>query len=276
MHMLRFLSCTLAAMMVVSLAFAQQPDAKAPAAPDKPKSTKQKDRVYVKDIEGLWLPRDYMDALRVTRQPHAATRKAPPVLIKIQKEGPSYPIVRTDFTKAVLEQVLDIEPVGKPGSYRIAAAADASRAVPVDEVTYIPFRGEKGVEGKFDSLAIADPTFSKGRFRDYLRIRDSLVVFVNRAVLAGKYVDDQGRAYEFSEAGQATFPDTTFDYEVSLAAAGAGCEYFETADDKAPGGHRRYGFAWKGDRLQLFNATGAEPKNVRCDKKPFAVLKLQG
>jgi hypothetical protein len=277
MRMLRFLSRTLSATMLVTVAFAQQPEAPtAPAAPERPKSAKQKDRVFVKDIEGLWLTRDYMDALRVTRQPHVASRKALPVLIKIQKEGRSYPIMRTDFSRAVLQRVLDIEPMGKPGSYRLAVADEDMRAVPAEEVTYIPFRGEKGTEGRFDSLMFAEPTFAKGRFRDYFRIQDSLVVFVNRAVLAGRYVDEQGRVYEFSEAGEATFPDTKFEYEVSLAAEGATCDYFDTADDKAPGGRKRYGFAWKGDKLQLFNAAGAEPKKVRCDKKPFAVLKLQG
>jgi hypothetical protein len=184
--------------------------------------------------------------------------------------------MRTDFSKAVLQHVVDVEPAGKPGSYRIAVADDASGAVSADEVTYIPFHGEKGVQGRFDALSIAEPTFAKRHFRDYIRVADGLAVFVNGAVLAGKYADEQGRAYEFGEAGQASFPDAKFEYEVSLAAEGATCDYFETPDDKAPGGRRRYGFAWKGDRLQLFKAAGTEPKNVRCDRKPFAVLKLQG
>ncbi len=278
MRTLRFLPFVLSAMLLASVASAQQPEAAKPTAEEKAKAKaeRQKNRVYVKDLEGIWLPRDYMDALRVTRAPHAAARKAPPILIKIQKEGPGYPIMRTDFSKAVLQKVLDVEPDGKPGSYRIAAADDDMRAVPTDEVTYIPFRGEKGVDGRITSLSIAEPTFAKRRFRDFLRLPDGLVVYVNRAVIAGKYVDEQGRAYEFGESGEATFPDAKFEYEVSMAAAGATCEYLETPDDKAPGGRRRYGFAWKGDKLQLFKAAGTEPKNVRCDKKPFAVLTLQG
>lgn len=278
MRMLRLLPFVLSAMLFASFAFAQQPEAQKPTAEEKAKARaeRQKNRVYVKDLEGIWLPRDYMDALRVTRAPHAAARKAPPILIKIQKEGPGYPIMRTDFSKAVLQKVLDVEPDGKPGSYRIAAADDDMRAVPVDEVTYIPFRGEKGVDGRITSLSIAEPTFAKRRFRDFLRVSDGLAVYVNRAVIAGKYVDDQGRAYEFGEAGEATFPEGKFEYEVSLVAEGANCEYLETPDDKAPGGRRRYGFAWKGDKLQLFKAAGTEPKNVRCEKKPFAVLTQQG
>lgn len=270
------LACTLLSVLVLAAPLAaQQPDPGKPPA-EQPKSAKQKDRVYVKDLEGVWLPQDYMDALRATRQPHAAARKAAPLAIKIQKEDRSYPIVRTDFSKAVLQRVIEVEPTGKPGAYRMVVADDDRGVVSSADATYIPFQGERGVQGRFDILAIADPTFAKRRFRTFVRVSDGLVVFVNRAVLAGKYADEKGGVYEFSETGEATFPDGKFEYEVSLAAEGAGCDYFDTPDDKAPGGKRRYGFAWKGDKLQLFKAAGPEPKSVRCERKPFAVLTLQG
>lgn len=272
--MIRLACFLICAFALATPLLAQQPDPAKPPA-EKPKSAKQKDRVFVKDLEGVWLPQDYMDALRVTRQPHAAARKAAPLAIKIQKEDQSYPIMRTDFSKAVLQRVIEIEPTGKPGSYRIVAADDDRGLVSSSEATYIPFQGEKGVQGRFDTLSIADPTFAKRRFRNFVRVSEGLIVFVNRAVIAGKYADEKGRAYEFSETGEATFPDTKFDYEVSLAAEGAACDYFDTPDDKAPGGKKRYGFAWKGDKLQLFSAAGAEPKNVRCERKPFAVLTRQ-
>jgi len=275
MRMTRLLPPALLALALLSPAFAQQPDA-APAAPQQPKPEKLAARIFVKDIEGLWLPQDYMDALRATRQPHAAARKAPPLAINIQKEDRSYPIMRTDFNKAVLQRVIEVEPMGKPGAYRIVAADDDRGAVAADEATYIPFRGQKGVQGRVDTMSIAEPTFSNRRYRDFLRVSEGLAVFVNRTVIAGKYVDEQGRGYEFAEAGVASFPDEKFEFELSLAAAGAACEYFDTPDEKAPGGRRRYGFAWKGDKLRLFKASGTEPKNVRCDKKPFAVLAPQG
>lgn len=277
MRMFRLLPLALTACLAGPLALAQQPPAKGPTPEEKAKAKaeRQKDRVFVKDIEGVWLPRDYMDALRITRQPHVAARKAAPILIKIQKDGPIYPIMRTDFSKAVLQQVLDIEPDGKPGSYRLAVADDTTRPVPHDEVTYIPFRGTKGVEGRLTSLSMAEPNFGKRRYRDFLLLSEGLAVFVNRAVLAGKYSDQQGHAYVFGEAGDASFPEGKFDYEVSLVADGAACDYLETPDDKAPGGRKRYGFGWKSGKLQLFNTTGAEPRNVRCDQKPFAVLTPQ-
>ena len=247
-----------------------------PDQPERPKSAKQLSRVFVKDIEGLWITADYANALHATRMPHQAARKARPVVVNIQKEGRSFPILRTDFDKAVMQRVLDIEPDKAPNTNRIVAADSDTDAVSASEATYIPFRGEKGPQGRFDSLSMAEPQFARGKFRTYIRLVDSsLVGFINGVVLAGKYTDEQGRAYQFTETGEATFPDASFPYEVSLAALGATCEYFERPDDKAAGGKRRTGFAWVGGKLQLFEASGDSPAKVRCGKKPIAVLTPQ-
>ena len=272
----RCLALALVAAVACCNAMAQTEPARKSSQPERPKSAKQLNRVFVKDIEGLWITADYASALRATRMPHQAARKARPVVVNIQKEGRSYPILRTDFDKAVMQRVLDIEPDKAPNTNRIVAADSDTEAVAASEATYIPFRGQKGVQGRFDTLSMAEPQFSRGKFRTYIRLVDSsLVGFINGVVLAGRYTDEQGRGYQFSEAGEATFPDTSFPYEVSLAALGATCEYFETADDKVAGGKRRTGFAWVGGKLQLFEATGDSPAKVRCRKKPFAVLTPQ-
>ncbi len=241
--------------------------------PERPKSAKQINRVFIKDIEGLWITADYADALRASRMPHQAARKARPVVINIQKEGRSWPMLRSDFDKAVMQRILDIEPIDPPGTNRIVAAETDTEAVSASEVTYIPFRGKKGVQGRFDTLSIAEPQFGHGRFRTFSRLVDSrLVDFINGVVLAGTYTDEQGRPYEFNAAGEARFPQGAFAYEVSLAALGATCEYLESPDDQAPGGKRRIGFAWAGGKLQLFEATGDTPAKVRCAGKPYTVL----
>ena len=272
----RCLALALVAAVACCNAMAQTEPARKSSQPERPKSAKQLNRVFVKDIEGLWITADYASALRATRMPHQAARKARPVVVNIQKEGRSYPILRTDFDKAVMQRVLDIEPDKAPNTNRIVAADSDTEAVAASEATYIPFRGQKGVQGRFDTLSMAEPQFSRGKFRTYIRLVDSsLVGFINGVVLAGRYTDEQGRGYQFTEAGEATFPDTSFPDEVSLAALGATCEYFETADDKAAGGKRRTGFAWVGGKLQLFEATGDSPAKVRCGEKPFAVLTPQ-
>jgi hypothetical protein len=231
------------------------------------------DRVYVRDVEGLWISQAYLDALRAVRHPHAAARKARPIAIKIQRDGPSYPIMRTDFDKAVLQRVIDVEPDGKPNAFRLVVADDDRGPVSAADATYIKFRGSKGVDGRLSSLEIAEPTFAKGRFLTYIRSDEGMGPLVNGIVIAGRYTDDEGREYQFDEAGEARLPEGAFAYEISLAAAGARCEYFELVPQANPDAtKRRMGFLWKSGKLQLFAVSGNAPAKLRCDKKPFAVL----
>jgi hypothetical protein len=53
------------------------PAAKPAAAP------RIKDRVYPKDLEGIWMASRYLEALKAARSPHAAAAKARPLVITI-------------------------------------------------------------------------------------------------------------------------------------------------------------------------------------------------
>jgi hypothetical protein len=254
---------------------APTPDAKSPAPSTKSpaSSTKSKGRVYMKDLEGTWISRDFVERLRATRAPHALARQATGIAIKIQQEGRSYPILITNFQRAVLEAIIDIEPDAKPNSYRLVLA-QSNGAVSSKDVTYVYFRGERNADGRFETLSIAEPNFAKKRFLTYLRLNDPLDNFVNRAVIAGKYKDAEGRAYEFSETGEAVLPDRSFAYEVSLDPTTANCELIQNHSEREPDGTDRIGFEWKGPELRLFKVSGSKPP-FKCDSKPFAVLTRQ-
>ncbi|MCA3132681.1 MAG: hypothetical protein ACK5YW_01745 [Betaproteobacteria bacterium] len=273
------------ALVTPSLALAQAADA--PKAPPgeaakgdapvagtvrQPPSARKKNRVFVKDIAGLWVASDWLAAVEAERAPHAAARKASPLVINIQQEGRAWPILRTDFSRAVLERVIEIEPTERADAWRLVAARDDRGAVSSAEATYIPFSGSRAASGRFEAITFTEPSFAKRRPRVFVRLEDGLEARVNRVVIAGRYRDEQGRAWSFSEAGELSGPDGNAAYEVSLAASGAGCEFFEVADDKAPGGKRRTGYAWKAGRLSLFATTGDKPARLRCESKPFAVL----
>lgn len=259
----------------VSAQTTDKPAAAPQPSPGQPAKKPRPDRVYVKEIEGVWLASDYLETLRTVRLPHLAERSRSPLVIKIQKEGLSYPIVRTDFKKAVLLRVIDLQPDIEKDNYRLALAERDNEPISQRDVTYLPFRGVKNASGQFEALAFADPVFTKRKYRDFVRVGDALATKVNEIVLAGDYVDEQGRSYKFGANGEAAFPESKFSYEISLAAAGANCDYFEAPDDKAPGGKRPYGYTWKAGKLHLFEATGDKPSRVRCASKPFAVLTPQ-
>jgi hypothetical protein len=244
--------------------------------PDRPPSHKpvRPERLFLKDVQGTWISQAYLEKLKSTRAPHAAARRTPPLVIKIQQEERSYPILVTNFQKAVLKFLLDIEPDVKPASYRMVTAADDG-VVSSSDVTYIYFRGKRNSEGKLDSLWIADPYFAKRKSLPFTRLPDALEVVVNRLVIAGKYTDEQGRGYEFTEGGDAILPERKFVYEVSLDPRAAPCELVMSHREREPQGNERLGFAWKNRKLQLFDVRSAKPDRYQCDAKPFATLTPQ-
>ena len=249
----------------------------APAAP--------RDRVFLKDVEGIWINEAYLLALAVLKSPHAAAKKAAPLVIAIRRDGRAYPIVVTDFRTASLQAVLDVEPDGKPGAYRLVVGAD-DKPMSSSEVKYIRFQAVRNAQGKFDRLRIAEPDFMKGKWADYVALGGELNPQLNRLVIAGNYRDAKGEPWSFSEAGEARWPGRTFNYELSLNDPGAGCEYFQVENAAAGTGKRadpaqqaatdrnRYGFAWNGGKLSLYAARQAG-KKVLCDAKPLAVLTPQ-
>jgi hypothetical protein len=231
-------------------------------------------RVFVWDIEGTWISQSYLQRLQATRSPHAAGTQVPPLIIKVQREERIYPIVVTDFHNAVMQFLIEIEPAGKPGAYRMVVAPEEGMVSSTD-VTYVPFRGEKNAGGKFETLSIADPFFAKRKFVPFVRLTEPLEAQVNRTVIAGKYQDREGRAYEFTQSGEAVLPDRSFPYEVVLDAKAGNCDLLHSHRERAPEGKERLGFAWKGAELQLFSTKALKGERYACEAKPFAVLTPQ-
>lgn len=251
------------------------PAAQANEQPEqKPRPTRHKDRVFFKDLEGTWIAAAYRDKLTSTRSPRAAANAAGALAIKIQRDGRSYPLLITNFRRAVLEAIIDIQPDNKPKSYRLAVAKEDATAINAADLSYIYFRGERDAQGTFSTLSIAEPYFSKRRSANYVRLDGALEDFVNQTVIAGKYHDSQGAVYEFTADGEAILPDRKFAYEVSLDPGAARCDVIVSHSEREPEGKERIGFAWKGQLLQLFEVTGTKAP-LACGKKPFAELTRQ-
>lgn len=231
---------------------------------------RQPDRVYLHQLEGIWVKAQYLQALEKSRMPHQTAKKVPPVVVAIQRQGRSYPIVMTNFDKASVQAVLDVEPGKEPGLYRLVIGPD-DRPISSAEVQYLWFRGTRNDQGNFERLQMAELVFSKGRWAEYVFAGKELASRVNEVILAGKYQDDKGGNWEFSDQGEAYWPQATFAYEISLNDPSARCEYIEAEDLKAPDGKKRYGYAWRAGKLLLYNARLVN-KSVRCDPQPFAAL----
>ena len=115
--------------------------AQTPADPPPPAHVR-KDRIFLKDIEGIWINEPYLGVLSSLKSPHAAAKKTAPVVIAIRRDGRAFPIVVTDFNKASLQAVLDIEPDGKPGAYRLVVARD-DKPTSGSDVKFIRFEATR-------------------------------------------------------------------------------------------------------------------------------------
>ena len=229
------------------------------------------DRVFIRDLEGIWMNEAYLKELRATRMPHQSAKKQRPVVIAIKREGRVYPFVSTDFEKAALMVILDVEPDLEPGSYRLVLGKK-NEPTSSDEASYVYFKGTRNADNRFDKLAIKELFIMKGQWADYERVGLELGPAVNNIVLTGKYKDRKGREWAFADNGKASFPDKTFYYELSLNDKTAKCEYFEAEDLESADGKRFYGYRWKRGELQLYDATVRKDR-VRCESVPFAFLK---
>jgi len=240
----------------------------------KRQATRHNDRVFPKDLEGTWIASAYREKLARTQSPRASASAQVATAIKIQYDNRSYPILITNFQRAVLQAVIDVQPDKKPGSYRLAIAKEDKGVVYASDLSYLYFRGERGTDGVFETLSIAEPHFSKRKFVTYTRLEGDLEPYVNKTVIAGNYSDAQGRVYTFSETGEAVLPDRKFVYEVNLDPSAAKCDILLSHGEREPDGQERIGFAWKDGKLHLYEVTGNKAP-LACKAKPFAVLTRQ-
>ena len=194
--------------------------------------------MFVWDLQGTWISKAYLDRLKASRSPHATARRTPALVIKVDKQDRSFPILVTNFQDAALQFLIEVEPDVKPNFYRMVAAQEDG-VVNASDVTYIYFSGVRNEDGKFDTLSIADPHFAKRKFHPFVRLPDSLDAVVNRLAIAGKYIDGQGRGYEFTEDGEAILPERRFVYEVSLDPRSADCEMLQSHREREPQGQNR-------------------------------------
>jgi hypothetical protein len=237
----------------------------------KPLAPRIKDRVYVKNIEGIWMSAAYLDALKVARSPHAAAKKASPLVITVKRDGASYPYMITNFRTVALRALLDLEPYSPPGTLRLVTGPD-NLPTNLADVVYVPFRGSRDASGNYQTLSVADPFLGKKKWTDFVRLDGELNALINRHTIAGSYHDEQGATWELREAGEAIWPKETFHFELSLEGSDANCEFMEIEDASAKDGKRRIGFAWRADKLALFNTVLGKKPRVRCEAKPFALL----
>lgn len=264
MKFIRFF-VTLITLLALSAGVHAQSDNPPPKRPPRP------DRVFIKDLEGVWINQGYLSALKATRSPRQASAKSAPIVIQVKRDKNVYPILTTNFRAAVMQFVIDVEPDMKPRSWRLVTAK-SDGIVNSADVIYTYFTGKRGADGKFQTLEVREPHFAKRRRTVMANLGEPLEGFINKQTIAGKYKDGAGAAYEFTLDGEARLPDRKFAYEVLLYVGDTDCDLLASHHEKDPEGRELIGFVFKGDKLMLYKAAKLSQNRWRCEQQPFATL----
>ena len=99
--------------------------------------------------------------------------------------------------------------------------------------------------------------------------------YITERLLIGTYQDAHGRLYVFGPDGKAHWPGRTFSYELYTDMVFEDCDEIWDHDASKPNDPKIFGFAWRGNKLYLYNADCTDEKSPGCavDRKhPIAVL----
>ena len=226
----------------------------------------------LKVLRGHWVSVRFIQDVQRTKSPHTAWFSEPPTLsfsIGVAQDGSGYELARTNFHEGQSSRILGLERAKNKGAFRLSIDAPNLS----EGIDYVQLRVERGLFGQVTHLNAAN-LWDGDPEQQYLRLPVTLAQYIDRIILAGTYKDSAGATYSFSESGEARWPDQSFQYEISLDPAGAGCDYFEYPDRNGVGGRKRYGYRWRDQRLELYNINyvDTEKCTICCDPEPFATL----
>lgn len=242
-------------------------EAAKPAGPAVNTTRSGRPRVWVRDLAGSWITPGFLEALQEGKGLAGASRVAPVLALDVHRGGTGYRTTVTNFDHRVELGVVDVQPEAGTGRFRLALGPEAA-LVSDDQLSYVHFEGQRDVQGHFQELKVREPFLVK-RTRLLRHYDGALEELVNRATVAGNWKDTAGKAYAFSDAGQATLPDGAFAYR--LAAGRSGCDLLLAVaeDGKVT---PRMGFAATGSELRLYPLVKQKGGRMQCARDPQTVL----
>jgi hypothetical protein len=208
----------------------------------KPSATEQGFQLQLGD----YLSVDYIDVLRQTRSPITACEKS---------DFRQY--IRLGYSAT--DKQFYFRAMGNFHEGIEGITTDLSLNIVIDHLAETPARLKALSRSEF-AIAV------DGKMHSY-RYVGSLKQFIAKNTIAGKYKDNEGNLYTFTEEGLATFPDRSFQYEVATDLIFGFDQFFEMPQRQDG---TKYGFKVVNNELQLFKIVGEftdEPESI-----PFITL----
>ena len=219
------------------------------------------------DLEGDWLSAKFLDAVRATRAPVSAPE---PLALTVKRHGGGWRLVATNFHEGYWRTLKEVV-TKADGTFALVVGPMEHEPEDPKELTRFPVSVAFGPSGA-ETLTgkIWDSEGEKVTLR---RLPGPRTPYLNRLVVAGTYRDEDGRRWEFTEGGEARWPNEMFRYELNLDSSEAGTDYVKRSDPSEPGGNRRTAFAWKDGLLRLSYVVYDRDYPISAASRPFAVLR---
>jgi hypothetical protein len=260
----------------------------------------QKGPVTLDQLAGGWLSKEYMAALKDTRDPMEAIARVPDACgLSIFK--PDDDAFRGHYTRGLVYNfheggdspvLLEMKPAGGDSFVLVFGAAVPGRD-PKDPVKLVPSVSDERVrivsrtgpavrEIEWSRKVFGDNQKMEWRKSTFVKIDKPSGRIVNELVLAGKYKDQRGRSFVFTDE-KAGWPGRAFNYAVQRDFAEGwptrDCRTFDVLDDKngritgKNGFPERMGYRREGKTLYIYNLDYPEDTGeIVCGKDPVHVL----
>lgn len=216
----------------------------------------------IQQLEGHWVRKKYLDSLAATRSQFAEDAESVSVYAKDMQ------LTWANYHEGYWAKILGVEQAAEgPVVLMAPPETEPSAAVPPLQ---IPVRAIKDGAGTIVAVEFLDKSLVAHPHETFVWLNIPLQKHANKQLLAGRYRDQKGNPYTFSDEGVATWPDRTFAYELPLDPMQAECDYIRTDAPKNPAIAPFYGFKWNGERLDLYKIVPGEL--IACEPKPFASL----
>lgn len=260
----------------------------------------QKTPVTLDQLAGGWLSKEYLAALKETRDPMAAIARVPDACsLSIFK--PDDDAFRGHYTRGFVYNfheggdspvLLELKPAGgdsfvlvfgtrQPGK----SPGDPGKLVPTvsdERVRIVSRTGAAVREIEWSRRVLGENQKTEWRKSEFVKIDKPGGRIVNELVLAGKYKDPRGASFVFTDE-KAVWPGRTFNYAVQRDFVegwpSGDCRTFDVLDDKnrnikgANGFPERMGYRREGSALYIYNLDYPEDTGeIVCGKDPVYVL----
>lgn len=260
----------------------------------------QKNAVTLDQLAGVWLSKEYLTALKNSGDPMEAIARVPDACsLSIFK--PDDDAFQGHYTRGFVYNfheggdspvLLEMKPAGADSFVLVFGVAVPGKN-PKDPVKLVPSVSDERVrivsrtgttirEIEWSRRVFGDNQKTEWRKSAFVKIDKASGRIVNELVLAGKYKDQRGRSFIFTDE-KAVWPGRAFNYAVQRDFVEGwptgDCQTFDALDDKngritgKNGFPERMGYRRKGQTLYIYDLAYPEDTGeIVCGKDPVYVL----